>query len=160
MKKRKVILPLITVAIIAGAGALTVKTAYAQDLTQYPPIVQKIADKFGLNVTDVQAVFDQDREEHHAQMQAQYEERLNQAVTDGKITEEQKQLILSKQQELMQQHQQDMQDWQNLSVEERQQQRETHKQELQTWAQQNNIDLAYLFGLMGPHRGMRGWQDK
>jgi hypothetical protein len=75
-------------------------------------------------------------------MQSQYEERLNQAVTDGKITEDQKKLILEKHNQLQSQ-------WDSES-----QQRQQHREEMQTWAEQNNIDLSYLgFGMSRNGRG-------
>lgn len=107
-----------------------------------PTLLDKIVEKFGLNQTEVEQVVTDYRNERRGQMQAQYEERLNQAVTDGKITEEQKKLILEKHNQLQSQ-------WDSES-----QQRQQHREEMQTWAEENNIDLSYLGFGMG--RGGRG----
>lgn len=110
--------------------------------TNTPTLLQKIIDKFGLNQTEVDQVVADYRNQRRQQMQAQYEERLNQAVADGKITEKQKQLILEKHNQLQSQ-------W-NAQLQQRQQ----HYAEMQAWAKENNIDLSYLgFGL---GRGGRG----
>jgi hypothetical protein len=59
-------------------------------------IVQRLAQKFGLQETEVQAVFDEVHQERHQKMKQDMENRLNQAVQEGKITESQKQAILDK----------------------------------------------------------------
>ncbi len=109
----------------------------------YPSIIEKLVEKFGLNPDEVQAVFDEARQERQAQMQAQmqnrFQEQLNQAVTDGKITSEQMELILAKRAELQEQGMQ-------------------NRQEMQQWAEENGINMM-MFGSMGKmgfgDRGMR-----
>lgn len=115
-------------------------------------LVQKIADKFHINTSDVQAVFDQERSERQAEMQVKFEERLTQLVKDGKITNAQKQLIIAKHKELQATRQANGSAWQNMSSEERRVQMQAEKQALDDWAKQNGIDHSYLFGGMG----MRG----
>lgn len=105
-------------------------------------LLDKIIEKFGLNRTEVEQVVTDYRTERRNQMQTQYEQRLNQAVADGKITEEQKKLILEKHNQLQSQ-------WDAESNE-----RQQHREEMQAWAKENNLDLSYLG--MGMGRGGRG----
>ena len=127
------------------------------DQNSMSSLVQKIADKFGLNKDEVQAVFDQNRQEHQAQMQTRFEDQLTQAVTDGKITEEQKQLILQKHKELQENRQSKMEEMKDMSVEERRTAMEKERQELENWAKENGIALKYLMGgFKGHFGGFRG----
>ena len=118
----KLLLIILAVSLL-GVGLLTSTTVLAQTTTdnqnQMSSLVSKLAEKFGLNQGEVQAVFDQERSQRHAQMETLFEQQLTQDVKDGKITEAQKQLIIAK------------------------------RQELQAWASQNNIDLRYLRGGFG-----------
>jgi uncharacterized protein (DUF39 family) len=109
-----------------------------------PTLLDKIAEKFNLNQDEVEQVVTDYRNESRERMQSQYEERLNQAVTDGKITAEQKELILEKHNQLQSQ-------WDAES-----QERQQHREEMQAWAEENNIDLSYLGFGMGMGRGGHG----
>jgi uncharacterized protein YwqG len=73
--------------------------------------VAKIAQKFNLSQNDVQAVFDEYRDEEkierdakmqetQAQMEQKVKDELTQAVSDGKLTQAQMDLILAKRAEL------------------------------------------------------------
>ena len=135
---------------VLGLGALSASSVLAQEAVEetnpMSTLVQKLADRFGLNASDVQEVFD----EHHTQMQeersAQMQSSLAEAVTNGEITEDQKVLILAKHAELEAARQSQMQNMQNLSMEERKSAMETERTELEAWAKENGIDKDYLFG--------------
>ena len=137
---RKIIIPVVLLSGALAVGSLGLTHAYAQDSAGYSPIVQKIAEKFGLNVSEVQDVFDEARADHHAQMLTNFEGRLTQAVTDGKITEEQKQKILDKHEEM----QAKMYEWKNLTPEGRREKIKAFHEELKTWAEENEIDFPFL----------------
>ncbi len=154
----KMLLPVIAGAIgLAGLGGIH---AFAASTSQAPrPIVQKIAQKFGLKEADVQAVFDQDKTGHMAQMKTNLSTKLDQQVKDGKLTATQKQAILDKMDQLHQQHEVDRTKLENITPAERKAAMQKHRQEMQDWAKQNNIDLKDLpfrpkgFGPRG-HRGL------
>lgn len=143
---------------VLGAGILTASTAFAQNAStaENPTnsLVQKIADKFNLNKDEVQAVFDESYKERHSVMQAAYEKQLTQYVTDGKLTEEQKQLILKKHSEIQAEREANKYSMQNLSEEERRAQNESKRAELEAWAKDNGIDLQYLKPKFGKGHGM------
>ncbi|OGM23937.1 hypothetical protein A2715_02045 [Candidatus Woesebacteria bacterium RIFCSPHIGHO2_01_FULL_39_32] len=153
-KVKKVIFPTMLVLGVILVGLLSVSVASAQDSDDYPSIVQKIAEKFNLNEADVQAVFVEDREEHYAEMQARWSERLDDLVNDGKITAEQKQVILDKHEEMHNK----MEEWKDLNVEERHEKMHALHDEFKTWAEGPGIDLPLLgpFGrgfMRGFHKG-------
>jgi len=143
---------------IAGATLFSTASAYAQNNSgQYPPLVTKLAQKFGLNEAEVKAVFDEEMNSRHTQMQVKIQEKLTQAVADGKITEAQKTAIIAKHTEMQANREANRIEWQSMTPEQRREAMEELKQEMKTWAEQNGINLSYLPGWnKGPFGGRRG----
>lgn len=120
-------------------------------------LIDKLAQKFNLNKSDVQDVFDEARTEHQAEMQQKLEERLDAAVSDGKITGAQKDKIFAKVKEIRTQHEADRDSMSNLTDEQRRTKMEQERTALKTWADENNIPEEYLhFVGMGGPRGPMG----
>lgn len=149
-----------------GSGALfTASQVSAQDANIKTTLAQRIAEKFGLKQEDVQAVFDEHHEEHHAQMQTRFEERLTQLVKDGKLTEAQKQAIAAKVNELYKKKQANLEKLRSMTPEQRKEAMQSERQSLEEWAKQQNIDLSLLKGighkfvLKGHGFGMKGIDD-
>ncbi len=164
--KNKILLTL-AAATVLGAGLFTSRQVFAQETeqsagNQMTSLVQRIAQKFNLQESEVQAVFDQERQEHQAQRQAAAEARLTQLVTDGKITEAQKQLIVAKQKELQEKRHSQMDSMKTMTQEERHSAMETERQSLEDWAKQNGIDVQYLMMMHGNGKGpgMRGMKPE
>jgi len=130
--KKAILISAITVGVLSLIGVLAVNRARADESFDYPPIIQKLVERFNLNTEEVQQVFDEVREERQEQGRARFEERLNQAVSDGRITEAQKEAILAKHAEM-------------------QANQANHRQEMQAWAEENGIDWPLFLG--GGHRG-------
>ncbi len=153
-KKTVTTLALVTVLGLGGLGATSsfAQTTNTSD-NHMTSLVQKIATKFGLKQADVQAVFDEEHQAREAAMEAKVETQLSQYVSDGKITEAQKQLILQKRKELAAKHETLRATMQNLTPEERKSKMEAERAELDAWAKQNGIDTQYLmmFGGKGHH---------
>jgi len=63
-------------------------------------LVSENCRTFHLDPAKVQAVFDQNRTDRQAQAETTYEDRLNQAVTDGKLTADQKSAVLAEHNQL------------------------------------------------------------
>jgi hypothetical protein len=101
--------------------------------SQFPPLIQKIIEKFNLNPSEVQKVIDEERQEREKQRLSLLEEKLNQAVKDGVISEEQKKALLES--------------WQKRLEECRQ-----IRQEERKWFEENKIDWQKL----GPYLGGKG----
>lgn len=132
-----------------------------QSANGFPNIIQKLIDKFNLNPQEVTQVLEEAREEHQQQAQADFEENLNKAVENGKITEDQKNLILAKHQQMKN----SKENWENLSPEERREKGKAIKEDLKTWAEQNNINLKDLFlgykkGHIGGFKAGFGYKHK
>jgi hypothetical protein len=133
---------------LAGLGAAHVASAASNPSGPDNGLVAKIADKFHLNKSDVQAVFDENRAEHQAAHQQRIEDRLNQAVKDGKLTEDQKNKILTKLAEVRA----TMESLKDKTPAERRATMIKQRGELEQWARDNNIPMQYLH----PGIGMRG----
>ncbi|MDQ3099296.1 MAG: hypothetical protein M3Q44_06110 [bacterium] len=147
----------------AGASVFTVTKANAQssDTTTSPmsALVQKLATRFNLNQTEVQAVFDQDRADKEAEHHKKYEDQLSQYVTDRKITAAQKDLIIAKHKEMKADIETEMESMQTMTPQERKTAMEKKRSDLEAWAKTNNIDLQYVMPVIkfGHHgKGMGG----
>ena len=159
MTTKQLALTVAVAGILSFASVLGVQSVFADETASNNPmssLVEEIAQRFNLNQDEVQAVFDEHRDEMHTQMEARLEDRLQQAVDDGEITSEQKDKIIAKLQELRDQSQANHEAMQDLTMEERHQAMEQQRDELEQWAQDNDILLEYLrvgFGGHGHHGG-------
>ncbi len=129
---------------INGLGVVSAATSTPQD-----SIIDRIASKFDLNKDEVEAVFEEYKSEREQERQQNVEERLTQAVEDGKITEEQKAKILAKLEELKSARE----DWKSKTPEERKEAKEELHSSLKQWAEDNGVPLEYLMFQHGHHHG-------
>lgn len=144
--KRKIVLP----SILAVAVLLTmvsVTKISAQEETTYPVIVQRLAEKFSLDKDEVKQVFDEVRDEHHADMYALWVERLDSLVADGKLSQTQKDALIAKYEEM---HDKRM-DLVTLDPEARRAEMQKLHDEFKSWAEDQEIDLS----LIGPFAGKK-----
>jgi hypothetical protein len=132
--QKKITYALAAIALLGAVGyGATVAVARANEDSNHP-MIQTLAERFGLNEEEVKEVFDEIHSDRFAQMQESKESRLQDAVDDGVITEEQKQALLEK----------------HLSLwEERKQEREQHRQEMDAWFEEQGINHEDLMGYMG-----------
>jgi Skp family chaperone for outer membrane proteins len=139
------------VSSIAGVG---IASAY-QGSGDHDSLISKIAEKFNLDASEVQQVFDEEHAAREAEMKQELKSKLDQAVSDGKLTQEQADQLFAKKQELA--------DFRHTladkTPEERREALKTKHQEFKQWAEDNGIDLSalkdYIGGGFGPGRGMR-----
>lgn len=113
-------------------------------------IVDMIATRFNLKPEDVQSVFNQARQEHFKQIENSFEKKLDQAVSEQKISAAQKQMLLDKFKSIHENNQ----EWIDLPSDERRQKMLEQKNDLLEWAKKNNIDTQYLFWGRGLKMGM------
>lgn len=160
--KNLVVGGLLTATLLGGSAfALTASAATSGD----DSLATKIATKFNLNKDEVQTLIDEAHEERHAEhraeMQTRLEQRLTTAVSEGKLTEEQKTKVL----EYLKSQESFFESLKDKTKEERKEAMNAHREEVKKWAQDNGIDEQYLlFGGMkgGPGYGhmMRGGEDE
>jgi uncharacterized protein YdaU (DUF1376 family) len=116
--------------LLASAGVSSVR---AQDNVQSPTLIEKIIEKFNLNKSEVETVTNDFWTEKQKLIQERRIERLNQAVTDGTITQTQKEALEKK-------------------LQERYEERLKDQQEMQSWLSQQGIDREALQPYMGMGR--------
>lgn len=150
MKLKTLFITVIGIFGLLVVGALTGSVIKAQAADDYPPLVQKLVDRFNLDPAEVQEVFEETRAERQSQQQARLEEKINQAVAEGKITAEQQEAILNRHAEIKEQHEA----LKDLSPEERRQAFQELHQEMKTWAEENGLDLQQIF----PSQPRWGWK--
>ena len=149
-----IIVPVVAMAVV-GAGIYGVSRAAADSKDGKSSIVQEIADAFHLDKSKVQAVFNKHKAEMHADRESHYEERLTRAVTDGKLTDSQKTLILAEHKKLVA----ELEALRDSQPSDPKAEFEKIRQEGLDWAKVNNIDAKWLMlGGGGPRHGfgMRG----
>lgn len=146
MKSKQILIPIIALTVLGGI-TMGVSQTYAQTSNNsFSPLVEKIAQSFGLDKTKVQSVVDQYQQEQKAnrekQMQQKQEERLTTLVKDGKITEAQKQSILTELSALKKKYNPDL--MKDMTMDQRKAQRQSMETELKTWANSQGIDISYV----------------
>ncbi len=126
-------------------------------------LVDAVASKFNLNKTEVQAVFDEQRDKMESEREAEIKEQVAQLVTDGKLTQGQADKINAKRAELKTEREANRASDQDLSMTERKAKMEEHKTAIDSWMSDNDIDDQYAYLLMGGrghgpggHGGPRG----
>ncbi len=114
-------------------------------------LIDKLVTKFNLSRADVQQVFDEDRAAHEADRQVEMKARLDQAVKDGKLTQDQEDKLIAKQQEMKAY----METLKDKTEDERRTAMKAKMDEFKQWITDNNIPSEYgMFGRgHGGHRG-------
>lgn len=159
---------LLAAALIASLGvtAVGVGTTFAASNAAAQEggvnhLVEAIATRFHVSVTDVQTVFDEERASMEAEHQAKEAEHLAQAVTDGKLTQAQVDLLTAKHEEM----EAFMETLKDKTPEERDAAMKTQMDEFKAWADEQGIPKGFFLGEPGkggPHgpggmmRGGRG----
>jgi hypothetical protein len=158
MKKYLLYVTTSVVALTAiGALAFSAVSAAAPSTTHINPmatLVNALAQRFNLSPTDVQKVFDDQKAQMQSNMQRKTTDRINQAVTAGKLTQDQATKILAKQAELQAQEASFKASLQGKTKAEIQAALKAHMDALQQWAKDNNIPMQYL--VMRGFKGIRG----
>ena len=139
---KKILFPLVGLGTMAVVGMTYLGVAKAADIPSCcDTMVQSLSQKLGISQDKVQQAMDEIRVQNQSERKAEMETNLSKAVTDGVITEAQKQTLLTK-------------------MAERQSepgQRGKNKGEIRQWAEDNGIDFTklkdYGFG-KGPKAGM------
>lgn len=125
MKRKLPILAIAGTIGLVGLGGATAASAYSGSSDS--SLIDRLVEKFNLDKSEVEAVFDEVQTARETERQAEMSQQLQSAVDDGDITAEQKTAIEAKLKEL-------------------QDARKTERTALETWAEDNDIDMKYLMG--------------
>lgn len=139
------------------AYADTVSTSTDRQTTHITNLVTALSQRFNLNSADVQAVINTVMTTEKTQMDATRTQnlatRLAKAVTDGKITQAQSNLITAK----IQENKTFMDSLKDKTPTERKAAIKTNQEALTKWATDNNIPKEFIMGpAMGAGMGMKG----
>lgn len=138
--KKSLIIP----TIVLGLGALTFATSKVMADDNVRPFNTRIAEHFGLNQDEVDDFMGQMHEERQAEMGQRHQERVNSLIEDGTLTEDQAKMLEDRHEEMRAEKEANLEQWRNMSREEKQAQMEDHHQENQQWAEENGIDLSAI----------------
>jgi Ni/Co efflux regulator RcnB len=120
---KKTLTAILLTAVMAGGLFLASQTVLAQE--EQTSLIERLAQRFGLNQAEVENEFEQFRQEGGSRRGRQIKGDLDQAVADGVISAEQKQALETKRQE-----------WQA--------EREAHQEEMRAWMEENGFDCQAL----------------
>lgn len=139
------------VSSVAGVG---IASAY-QGSGRHDDLISKITAKFNLNQDEVQKIFDEERTTREDEMGQEIRSKLDQAVSEGKLTQAQSDQVFTKKQELIAfRH-----TLEDKTPGERREVLKEKQAELKQWGEDNGINLAglteYIGKGFGPGRGMR-----
>jgi len=135
--RKTIIIPTMLIIALMTTGALGVQAVFAQEDPMYRPLVERIADEFGLDEDQVEDVIQELREQKQAEMHARWLEVLDQAVRNGRVTEEQRQALIDKHSQYFE----EMQKVKLLPYKERLAETQKLRQNFRQWADENGIDL-------------------
>lgn len=151
MFNKKILVPT-AAALMIGLGVFGVGQISAQSDDMHSTMIQKLSQKLGISEDKINSAFEQIHSERKSERKAFLEQKLNQAVNDGKVTDAQKQAILNKFSE-MKDFKVDKDSFKNMTAEQRRNAMQQKKQEMESWAAQNGLSLEILHELMGHGRG-------
>jgi 3-hydroxyacyl-CoA dehydrogenase len=130
---------------LTGIGGLGVASAATSSSTNpEASLIDKLVSKFDLNRSEVEQVLEEQRTEKEAEIKQNIEDRLDEAVSDGKLTEAQKEAILDKLAELREERGTDREKLKDMTHEERHEHMQQKHAELKAWAEENDIPEEYL----------------
>ncbi len=131
---KKLLIPIALFGLMISVGAYGVANAEESRL----PIVERLAERFDLDVNEVQEFFSEFKKERTIEHKVKGEGKLDQLVEDGVITEEQKQALLERKEEIKEQRE----GLKSLSPEERREAMNQAHEEMKAWMKENGIDLG------------------
>lgn len=134
------------------AGDLGIASA-ATSNTGRDALVDKLVAKFNLNKADVQKVFDEEHAARETEHEADIKTKLDQAVKDGKLTQDQEDKLIAKLKELQAEREAAHDSGTKPDAESMKAKRDEFKK----WLSDNNIPEEYGLALGG--RGHHGMQS-
>jgi hypothetical protein len=153
---KKLLIPATVLSLVAVVSAVGVSTVRAQNYNNGThPGAQALAEKFNLDQNEVENFFTQQRGFRHEDREERHEEHLNELVNSGQLTQEQRNALEARHDEMESEREEHRAAMSNLTIEERQAERTEHRAEMEVWAEENGIDLSILHP-EGQSRGPMG----
>lgn len=140
---KKTLLPLAAVAMVLGAVVFGVAGVNAHGDSSEKAAA--LAEKLGIEQSEVEAAMAEIREEKKAERQAEFTAQLQEAVTNGDLTQEQMDTILEMKAEL-QAEKEALKD-SGASRDEIREQMEAAREDFKNWLESEGIDLKELIDL-------------
>ncbi len=141
---------------LAGVGVASAATQASSSADPMSSLVDKLANKFNLNKADVQSVFDEERQARETEREQQFTAKIDQLVSEGKLTSGQKDAIIAKRAEIKKDMDANRDSMKDKTATERKAAMDQKRTELEEWAKDNGIDTQYLPLLMGGGHGGPG----
>ena len=158
MNKKTFVIP----ALVLGIGALSflafqpsVANAAQQAMFgNQEEFISKIAQRTGKSSDEIKTVLTAVREEKHAQRLQALESRVDEAISNGQLSADKKQLIMDHFSKMHQEMQKAVEN--KVSAEEMKKLHQEHREEMKTWAEENGINLSVLMPNKANQSGQRG----
>lgn len=147
--KQKIALGLVAGATVVSGLYGVSQVSAADSTTNFPPMVQRMVEKFNLNTDEVLKMVEEDRTERRTERESELKVTLDQAVKDGKITEAQKTVILAKHEEI----QAKIEALGTLTGSERRTKMTEIRTEMNEYLASQGIDESIMPGPRGPQGG-------
>ena len=129
-----------TIVTMTSAG-LFLNSAIAKGGNDLTGLASTLATQYHLNQTQVKVTLDEFRSQKLAEREAEIAKGLDQAVTDGALTQDQREKILAKRSEVKTK----LNEIRTItSASDRQTARQQLRQDLKQWAKDNSIPLRWL----------------
>lgn len=140
---KKIIAPILVVAVMIVASAY-VLPVYARRGAGSEDMVTRLAEKLGVDESEVQEVFDEAKAERHAEMMQMLEEKLQKLVGEGKLSQE----LMDEWLDKVSEFHSEMDSFSSLTPDERREMMKEHRDEMKIWMDENGIDPSVLgFGM-------------
>jgi len=143
---------------VGGVACIGEINAQADEGTEsgYPLLIEKFAERFDLDPDKIHDFFNELKEERVADAEDRFEEKLDELVEDEKITEDQKEAIIDKKEELRT-FREELED---MTISEAREAMKDIHEELKDWAEENDISLRNFFPKDKAHAfGLRGFMN-
>jgi hypothetical protein len=155
MNKKQIIATSVLAGALVLTGAYGIQKANAATDTNFPPMIQKLVDKFNLNKDEVSKLVEENRTARQDEREDDFEKKLTEAVIAGKITEAQKTAILAKHEEL-QTKREALRDQNQDNRQAMRTQMEAIRTEMQDFLKSQGVDQSILPEPKGPQGGGMG----
>ncbi len=147
--------PVITLATLGVIVASTVSASNTvETVSPKQNLISAIAQKFNISPVEVQKIFDEQKSQMKVKMQEKFADKIKQAVSSGKLTQDQANKIIAKRADLESKEADFRVSLKGKTKSEIKSIVKSQMTELKQWADNNNVPVKYL--MIGGPRGEKG----